>query len=216
MVGGSCNDECEWNICGTGCDCDSTVEQRCSCNAQSGFPFRVCGGCNRGIGAKGTVVGACPLGVVISTFSGSSSSTWLPKEGEKVTESYCILLAIEVEVNGLRIEGSGQAVPPRACVGEKPRAELWAAIKRAAAAEKKGSSDPAAVDALFKKLAMAACKMPASDPAGCKCDFAALTRTFGAVDPAVCRPPPAAKGGGGNSLGGALANLLLHKNAADK
>jgi len=211
------NDECEWNICGTGCDCDSTVEARCSCNAQSGFPFRVCGGCNRGIGPAGTVVGACPLGVTISTFGGSASSTWLPGEGEEVTDSYCILLAIEVEVNGLRIEGAAQ-VPPRACVGTPPRAELWAAIKRVAAAEKK-RGDPAAVDALFKQLAMAACKTPASDPAGCKCDFAALVRTFGAVDPSVCRPPLVKVAGekdGDKSLGAAVANLLLHKKTAGK
>jgi hypothetical protein len=215
-VGAPCREhtDCSFGICGIGCDCDSEVEKECSCNSVSNFPFKTCGGCNRGRGGLGATAGPCPVGVEITTFKAADGgSTWLPREGEQVSVNYCILIALEAKVWGAPqgllhglLQGfldPSKAVnrtplnvrldkPPSSCVDTPVKKKVWEAIRVASDAD---------ADALFETLAVAACETPldpeeqgdeAGEESGCRCDYGPLVEALGKdkVDPAVCRPPP--------------------------
>ena len=172
----SSHEQCQFGICGTGCDCDSTIEEKCSCNCVSNFPFKTCGGCNRGEGLKGATVGPCPAGVIVTSFPGTS--LWLPGKGEAVSLSYCILIALERKVNGAVF------ATPEGCTGSQDRKQVWDAIDGA------NAPDYATVEKLFELLAKRICETPPGTP--CKCDYYALVDKLGkaAVDPSVCVVPP--------------------------
>lgn len=89
------NSDCEFGICGKGCDCDSSIEKTCSCNCQSYFPVQVCGGCNRGKGDKGRVIGPCPKGVGIEQVG--RTQVWIPSSPTaKVSPQFCTVVELMI------------------------------------------------------------------------------------------------------------------------
>lgn len=133
--------ECELGICGTGCDCDSSIEKTCSCNAQAHFPAQVCGGCVRG---KNATVGPCPVGVGIES---TSMMVWVPESADaKVSPAYCT--ALELVARGVFAD----AVPKYiAACATGDNAAVGSAFRRA------NMSEPASVDALYAELVQLLC-----------------------------------------------------------
>jgi hypothetical protein len=170
------HEECQFGICGTGCDCDSTVEEKCSCNCVSNFPFKTCGGCNRGEGLSGATVGPCPAGVTVTHFPGKP--LWLPNNGDlAVSLSYCVIIALERKLQGAVFD------PPKICTDYPDRSLMWKAIEGA------NVTDYNTVEDLFESLAKRICKtLPG---ATCRCDYDALVAKLGKaiIDPFVCVPP---------------------------
>jgi hypothetical protein len=170
----SSHDECQFGICGTGCDC---VEEKCSCNCGSNFPFKTCGGCNRGEGLSGATVGPCPAGVNVTSFPGKP--LWLPQQGENaVSLSYCVIIALERKLHGAVFDA------PKICTDDPDRQWFWNALESA------NATDYATVEDLFESAAKRICKTPPEEP--CRCDYYALVAKLGkaVIDPEVCVPPP--------------------------
>ena len=140
------NSDCEFGICGTGCDCDSTIEKTCSCNAQSHFPVMTCAGCNRGKGAKGVNITACPTGVGIEQVDLTTSTSpyiWLPQANADVSVYFCT--EVQLMMND---PVYGKYVPyyPDAC----QQSGIYKEVNKAF--DKTNKNDPEQVEKLYSTL----------------------------------------------------------------